>query len=396
MELPLGIAAETFRLEKAVCSHGLFMMAPNYWDPLSKTLTRPLRLSLAIDDRSSSSSSDSVIVSISQLAERPGSLNVRVHGVHSISSQQEHALLGQVSRMLRLSETEEKAVREFRSMSSYGDCGRVFRSPTLFEDMIKCILLCNCQWSRTLSMAQALCELQLELQKGSSHSSLVEGGVTIISGSPKVETKNFIPNTPARKESRKKKRASHFSTKVEKKLEFEDGGNSQEDHVHNPTRLNSNSTLSSIDTDEKNACQECKSCKKPEYFAFMDIGNFPSPEELANLDERFLAKRCNLGYRASRILKLAQAIVDGRIQLTQLEELSKDANLSNYNQLADHLKEIEGFGPFTCANVLMSELWEFYETRFGKMNEMACSDYKLITASNMRSKGSGRKRKQIS
>jgi hypothetical protein len=39
--LPLGEAAETFQLEKAVCSHGLFMMAPNQWDPLSKTLLRP-------------------------------------------------------------------------------------------------------------------------------------------------------------------------------------------------------------------------------------------------------------------------------------------------------------------------------------------------------------------
>lgn len=31
---------------------------------------------------------------------------------------------------------EEARVRGF---------GRVFRSPTLFEDMVKCILLCNCQ-----------------------------------------------------------------------------------------------------------------------------------------------------------------------------------------------------------------------------------------------------------
>ena len=55
--------------------------------------------------------------------------------------------------MLRLFEDEERAVREFRNMynnekkkkneSSF--VGRVFRSPTLFEDMVKCMLLCNCQ-----------------------------------------------------------------------------------------------------------------------------------------------------------------------------------------------------------------------------------------------------------
>jgi hypothetical protein len=47
--------------------------------------------------------------------------------------------------MLRLSETEERAAREFRKMCtngaeadrSFGGTGRVVRSPTLFEDMVK-------------------------------------------------------------------------------------------------------------------------------------------------------------------------------------------------------------------------------------------------------------------
>ena len=59
--------------------------------------------------------------------------------------------------MLRLSEDEERAVREFRNMYNnekkkkkkkkreISFVGRVFRSPTLFEDMVKCMLLCNCQ-----------------------------------------------------------------------------------------------------------------------------------------------------------------------------------------------------------------------------------------------------------
>lgn len=191
-------------------------------------------------------------------------------------------------------------------------------------------------------MAQALCELQLELENGSSLPSVVEEAVTVF-GSPKVETKDFIPNTPATKESRKKHKSSGFSTKFKKKLEFEGDGN---------------------------ACLDGKSCQKSKdliavnesflgssnekkYFADLGIGNFPSPKELANLDESFLAKRCKLGYRASRIVKLAQAIVDGRIQLTKIEELSKQASLLSYNQLTEYLKEIEGFGSFTCANVLM-------------------------------------------
>lgn len=50
--------------------------------------------------------------------------------------------------MLRISEENDRVVREFQEMhgaSKERGFGRVFRSPTLFEDMVKCILLCNCQ-----------------------------------------------------------------------------------------------------------------------------------------------------------------------------------------------------------------------------------------------------------
>ncbi|KAK7331218.1 hypothetical protein VNO77_25436 [Canavalia gladiata] len=438
MELPLPQGTEAFQLEKAVCSNGLFMMAPNQWDPLSKTLTRPLRLH-------HHDALSSLIVSISQ---RPSSLAVRVHATHSLSPQQQRALTGQVSRMLRFSEAEEKAVREFRSMpidhQNRSFAGRLFRSPTLFEDMVKCILLCNCQWPRTLSMAQALCELQLELQNGSP---CAAAG----SGNPEVETDGFVPRTPAVKETgRKGVGSSCVSTKgvfLKKKLEWEVDGNLQMDHL-----LESSSNVTLLPTDNVNSeeLSSDNSCLQfpdgKEYFNH--TGNFPSPGELANLDESFLAKRCRLGYRAGYIIELARAIVEGKIQLGQLEELSKDASLSSYKQLEDQLKQIKGFGPFTRANVLMclgyyhviptdsetvrhlkqvhsrnstsrtierdveeiygkyepyqflaywSEIWDFYERRFGKMNEMHSSAYKLITASNMRSIGKDkRKRKRPS
>ncbi|MED6219842.1 hypothetical protein PIB30_039501 [Stylosanthes scabra] len=440
MEIPTPTATtEPFRLDRAVCSHGLFMMAPNHWDPLSNTLTRPLHLD----------SSTNVVVSISQHSHRPGFLAVRVPGIKSLSTQQEHHLKGQVVRMLRLSEAEDKAVREFTELHSDDRngsfSGRVFRSPTLFEDMVKCILLCNCQWSRTLSMAQALCEIQLELQNGSSCAGAD-------SGNPKVEIEDFVPKTPATKESRrsrKKGRKSGVSAKEEvlpkRKLDFREDGSLQTDHA----------LTTDIDSNGSHVCKSCEVTRElslddslpwftREEF-FNHIGNFPTPSELAHLDELYLAKRCKLGYRARRIIKLAQAIVEGKIQLRQLEEISEDASLSSYEELDEQLKQIEGFGPFTRANVLMcmgyyhviptdsetirhlkqvhsrnstlktiqtdvekiygkyepyqflaywSEIWDFYEKRFGKMNEMLPSDYKLITASNMRDPGEGTRRKR--
>lgn len=68
LELPLGGAppypgAAPFDLEAAVCSHGLFMMAPNRWDPASRALVRPLRLA---SDRAAS-----VAVRVSRHPARP-------------------------------------------------------------------------------------------------------------------------------------------------------------------------------------------------------------------------------------------------------------------------------------------------------------------------------------
>ncbi|KAL5856379.1 hypothetical protein ACOSQ3_003837 [Xanthoceras sorbifolium] len=437
LKLPLGNSAETFNLEKAVCSHGLFMMSPNHWDPLSRTLSRPLHLCL--DDNGHASSSSSVMVRIFQPQETSHSLHVRIFntGSGSLSSKEKETLVGQVARMLRLSETDERNVREFERivaeeskendyMKSFG--GRVFRSPTLFEDMVKCILLCNCQWSRTLSMARTLCELQWELQHCSS--SIVVAG--------KTETENFFPNTPMGKDSKRKVKMSKVATNLTSKMARIEAGSEGDlklDSVGG-TKENGNSSFLQNnvedDSDTLNELSVAQSC-----LASDRIGNFPSPRELANLDESFLAKRCGLGYRAGRILKLAQDIVEGRIQLKQLEEVCTEASLASYGILAEQLSKIDGFGPFTRANVLVcmgfyhmipsdsetirhlkqvharkssiktvqmdveaiygkyapyqflaywSELWHFYEQRFGKLSEMPYADYKLITASNMRIK----------
>ncbi|CAJ1962838.1 unnamed protein product [Sphenostylis stenocarpa] len=277
-------------------------------------------------------------------------------------------------------------------------------------------------------MAQALCQLQYELQNGLPCA-------VVGSGNSKVETEGFVPRTPASKETRRSK-VSKKSMLLKKKLELEVKvhGNSQMDHM---LASSSDPTLLPTDNGDSEVLRSDDSCYQfPDEGEYFDrTGNFPSPVELANLDESFLAKRCRLGYRAGYIIELAQAIVEGKIQLEQLEELSKDASLSCYKQLDDQLKQIKGFGPFTRANVLMclgyyhvipwdsetvrhlkqvhsrnttsktierdlQEIYGKYEPyqflffwpglgygtsmRFGKMNEMRSSDYKRITASNMR------------
>ncbi|KAK9085624.1 hypothetical protein Sjap_026035 [Stephania japonica] len=143
LTLPL-VESSSFDFEKVVCSHGFFMMAPNLWDPVNQTLRRPLRLL----------SDPTTIVTVQISHQDPSSLLVQVLDTNSscntfsLSEQDQNHLLSQVARMLRISEMEEKKVREFHRMHNAAKnrgFSRVFRSPTLFEDMVKSILLCNCQ-----------------------------------------------------------------------------------------------------------------------------------------------------------------------------------------------------------------------------------------------------------
>ncbi|KAM0057015.1 putative DNA glycosylase [Helianthus debilis subsp. tardiflorus] len=114
-----------FKLEKAVCNHGFFMMAPNTWHPSTKTFVRPLRL-----------------------------LNNNTD---------------QVKRMLRLSKEDEEAVEAFHKLHSDAadkGFGRLFRNPSLFEDIVKTFLLCASRFEDSLGRAEKLCNLNPERKRG--------------------------------------------------------------------------------------------------------------------------------------------------------------------------------------------------------------------------------------
>ncbi|ESQ47342.1 hypothetical protein EUTSA_v10028065mg [Eutrema salsugineum] len=140
---------ESFDMEKAVCNHGFFMMAPNIWNPKTRSLSQPLTVS----------NSSSVNVTISH----PRTLSflvIQVHGINNVSRVGEELILQQVARMLRISPEGQRDVTKFQEVyeaAKTSGFGRIFRSPSLFEDMVNSILLCNTTWERTLGMASKLC-----------------------------------------------------------------------------------------------------------------------------------------------------------------------------------------------------------------------------------------------
>ncbi|KAK4383714.1 hypothetical protein Sango_2749700 [Sesamum angolense] len=334
---------ENFNLENAVCNHGFFMMPPNLWIPTHKSLTRPLRLS---------NHSNSLNVSITQPPNQQFLLITpqQQHPPPHFSYHDREAIRAQVVRMLRISAKDEQMVEEFHRIhpdaKKFG-FARIFRSPTLFEDIVKSILLCNCTWGRSLEMAEALCDLQQHCGK---------------------------------KGSKRKRRSG-------------DGWKAVEDDGRRISR------------------------------------NFPSPKEIACLDEETLNGHCNLGYRASIILDVARNIENGSLNLGDLSD-------GDASWVRQRLLKIKGFGPFTVANIMMclgfyqnipvdtetikhleevhgktglstktqtqviAEIYdkydpfqclaywmehvEYYEKRVGKLSELPHSQYRNVTTTNFR------------
>lgn len=134
-------------LIRDVCSYGYFLLAPNWWDHLNKTLTRPLSLSTGV-----------VVVRISQ-RESPGApLKLSLSMQLNIAERKE--LKQQLTRMLRLDEGHTQ-LQEFHRLDprfAASGRGRLFRSPTLYEDVIKTVTSCNVTWPSTIHMNERLCQ----------------------------------------------------------------------------------------------------------------------------------------------------------------------------------------------------------------------------------------------
>lgn len=138
-----------YLLRRDYCSYGYFLLAPNHWDVQSQSVWRVLHLP-----------DGPVRAAIAQEpASRGSPINARFD--HALSSASKREARRQIARMLRLNESTE-TIREFHALDPRfrrSGRGRVSRSPTLFEDVIKTVTSCNVQWPSTITMNTRLCEV---------------------------------------------------------------------------------------------------------------------------------------------------------------------------------------------------------------------------------------------
>jgi 3-methyladenine DNA glycosylase/8-oxoguanine DNA glycosylase len=157
LELELvGAGGEPVDLSRTLTSHGVAHLPPNVIDEDARTLETTLRLPR---DRART---------IRIHAGRPGFAAVEGENIGT----RDAVVVAEAARhILRLDADLSAFYEAARTDSELGwicaGAGRMMRSPTVFEDVIKTICTTNCAWSATVRMVSALVsELGLEAPDG--------------------------------------------------------------------------------------------------------------------------------------------------------------------------------------------------------------------------------------
>lgn len=162
--VPVG---DPFRFDLAVEAHGWPDLAPFDWDPDAGRLTRTHRLStgrvVRLDMRATESGVGVRILEVPSSGDLVDSPESDVLGADLTDSERAEAT-GDVRRMVRAE--EELAAFADRCRSAGGrwaqitpGAGRILRSPTVFEDLVKTICTTNVQWSGTVRMVRDLVDV---------------------------------------------------------------------------------------------------------------------------------------------------------------------------------------------------------------------------------------------
>lgn len=133
-----------FHLGRDVCSYGYFLLAPNFWDVAKQSLTTGLMLA-----------GGSARVTICETST--GSLRATFD--RSLTRAEQGEARARIERMLRLDETKAHVEAFHRVDPRWKKSGRarLFRSSSLFEDVIKTVTSCNVAWPSTIRMNERLC-----------------------------------------------------------------------------------------------------------------------------------------------------------------------------------------------------------------------------------------------
>lgn len=135
-----------YNLARDFCSYGYFLLEPNHWEPDTQSAARVLHLQ------------DGPAAAV---IHQPASANIRARFDRTLSRPEQAEARAQLSRMLG-TDVAESEIADFHRVDprwKQTGRGRLCRSPTLFEDIIKTVTSCNVAWPSTITMNRRLCEV---------------------------------------------------------------------------------------------------------------------------------------------------------------------------------------------------------------------------------------------
>ncbi len=135
-------------LSRDYCSYGYFLLEPNHWEPRTRTFSRILDLADGP-------------VRLDALQSSGKGSPLSVHAGRALSKAEKQEATRLLSRILRLDEDTD-LIQEFHRVDPRFKRigrGRMMRSPSFFEDVIKTVTSCNVTWPSTVVMNIRLCEV---------------------------------------------------------------------------------------------------------------------------------------------------------------------------------------------------------------------------------------------
>lgn len=135
-----------YDLARDVCSYGYFLLEPNHWDPETRVFARVLDLEGGAAN--------------ARIEQQPGG-KLRVRFDRTLDKPDQGVARAQLTRMLA-ADVPAADLADFHALDPRWKPqgrGRLFRSPTLFEDVIKTVTSCNVAWPSTIVMNRRLCEV---------------------------------------------------------------------------------------------------------------------------------------------------------------------------------------------------------------------------------------------
>ncbi len=163
---------DDYVLARDVCSYGYFLLAPAHWDPHTHTYWRVLNLddgpAVVRIEQPGTSRERKLTVNARSANTLPKNLAGRpltISSDRTLTRPERAQAESQISRMLRLDESAA-TIADFhardprfapKSGTLQAGRGRLMRSPTFFEDVIKTVTSCNVAWTSTIIMNARIC-----------------------------------------------------------------------------------------------------------------------------------------------------------------------------------------------------------------------------------------------